>query len=72
VRLPEQRTTAPLKMVASGVYAHVYSYIDTVYGIPFALRRAKRGLSEKDLVRFRNEFDLMKKIKHPYILRVFR
>ncbi|TWH02863.1 protein kinase-like protein [Nocardioides sp. J9] len=61
-----------LKMVGSGSYANVFSYIDPDYGIKFALKRAKKGISERDLERFRAEFDTMKGLSHPNLVEVYR
>lgn len=72
VRLPERMATAKLKMVSEGAFAFVYRYVDPLYDVPIALKRAKPRLEENDLVRFRNEFDFMKRINHPYILQVFK
>ena len=72
VLLPERYSSADLRMVDSGSFAHVYRYTDPVYGITIGLKRAKRGLPPADLVRFRNEFDVMKELHHPYVLQVFK
>ena len=72
IRVPERRSTVELHMIGTGSYANVYRYTDPEYQIPFALKRAKRNLEQTDLVRFRNEFDLLKELSFPYVLRVFR
>ncbi|WP_206693665.1 protein kinase family protein [Glutamicibacter sp. FBE19] len=60
------------KMIGNGSYADVYSYVDPDYGIRFAIKRAKREADERDLERFRQEFDVMKKLSFPYILEVYK
>jgi hypothetical protein len=72
VHLPDRAASIHLKLVAEGAFAFVYRYDDPLYDIPFALKRAKMGLDKKDLIRFRNEFDLLKEIHHPNILQVFK
>lgn len=72
VVLPNKTERAPLKMVGEGSYAHVYSYIDPLYDTKFAVKRAKRGISERDLLRFRQEFDIMKRVRFPYVVEVYR
>jgi serine/threonine protein kinase len=72
MHLPERRSNVELHVIGSGAYANVYRFIDPEYGIPFALKRAKRNLNPKDLARFRNEFDLLKDLRFPYVLQVFR
>lgn len=69
--LAKSNFTPTLKMVGEGSYAIVYSYIDPDYGTPFALKRAKKGIGERDLERFKREFDIMKKLSFPYIVEVY-
>jgi hypothetical protein len=72
VHLETAATPSALKMVGSGSYANVYSYVDPNYDIKFAVKRAKRGISDRDLQRFRQEFDVMKSLSFPYVVQVFR
>lgn len=72
VRLKKETTPLPLKMVGSGSYAHVYSYVDPDYGVRFAIKRAKGGIDERDQHRFRQEFDVMKDLNFPYVVQVFQ
>jgi serine/threonine-protein kinase len=46
-------------------------YKDTFYNRNFALKRAKKGLADKELARFRREFDEMSEFSSPYILEVY-
>lgn len=66
VRLVDRSERAKLTMVGEGSYAHVYSYVDPEYGIKFAVKRAKRGISDRDLARFKQEFQVMKGLSFPY------
>ena len=61
-----------LKQIGEGSYAIVYKYKDMFYNRYFVLKRAKTGLSSKELVRFKREFDEMKSFSSPYILDVFK
>jgi tRNA A-37 threonylcarbamoyl transferase component Bud32 len=72
VRLKSRQTAAPLKMIGQGSYAIVYSFTDPDYGIKFAVKRAKKGLDERDLLRFKQEFEVLKRLEHPYIVEVYR
>jgi tRNA A-37 threonylcarbamoyl transferase component Bud32 len=72
VRLKKRQLAAPLKMVGQGSYAIVYSFTDPDYGIKFAVKRAKKGLDERDLHRFKREFETLKRLRHPYIVEVYR
>ena len=49
-------------MVGEGSYAIVFSFIDPDYGIKFAIKRAKKGLDERDLHRFKQEFKALKRL----------
>ncbi len=61
-----------LKMIGSGAYANVYRYHDPEYDIPIALKRAKRGTSDRELARFRREFEILRELRHPNVLEVYR
>ena len=60
-----------LKPVGDGSYASVFSYFDENYNKIFALKRANKTISPKDLERFYLEFDTMKCLNSPYILEVY-
>lgn len=72
VNLKKQQSPVELKMIGSGSYANVYAYVDPDYGIKFAVKRAKRETKERDLQRFRQEFDVMKDLSFPYIVEVYK
>jgi eukaryotic-like serine/threonine-protein kinase len=67
-RLPEVKRT----MVGEGSYAIVYSYTDPDYGKKFAIKRAKKDLGERDLHRFRQEFETLKDLSFPYVVEVYQ
>lgn len=62
---------ANLHLIGEGSYALVYYYKDEFYDKKIALKRAKRDLSDKELERFRREFDELKTFKSPYIIDVY-
>ncbi len=64
--------TYKLKQIGQGSYANVYKYKDSFYNRNFVIKRAKKDLSNKELERFRREFEEMKKFSSPYILEVYR
>jgi len=64
-------TNAPMTFVGSGSYANVYTFNDSFYDTKFALKRAKKDLNEKELLRFRREYDEMKSLNSPHILKVY-
>lgn len=71
-RLKKRESSVKLKMVGEGSYAIVLSYIDPDYGIRFAIKRAKKNLNERDLHRFKQEFEALKRLRFPYIVEVYQ
>lgn len=71
IKLQKQSLQIPLTLVGEGSYAHVYSYVDPDYGITFAVKRARRDISDRDLERFKQEFSIMKRLSFPYIVQVY-
>ncbi|MBT9276113.1 protein kinase family protein [Phycicoccus sp. MAQZ13P-2] len=72
MQLNKQEHPVELKMVGSGSYAHVYSYVDPDYGIKFAVKRAKKELDERDIGRFKREFAVLSRLSFPYVVEVYR
>lgn len=64
-------TPQQLVLVGEGSFAFVHRYVDGTYGIRVAVKRAKPSISERDLARFRKEFELMKELDFPYIVRAY-
>jgi len=62
---------ANLKLIGEGSYANVYKFKDEFYNKFFALKRAKDDLNEKELSRFKLEFEEMQKIDSQYVLEVY-
>ena len=62
---------AKLKPIGAGSYADVYRYEDPIYHIPIALKRAKQSLNEKELKRFKREFEVLHGLHSPYIIDVY-
>lgn len=60
-----------LKLLGEGSYAKVLKYKDEFYNKYFAVKKANNDLNEKELERFRIEFETMKKANSPYILEVY-
>lgn len=72
IQLKKSPTKANLQHRGSGSFADVFSFKDPDYGIRFALKKAKKGLSDSEYVRFEKEFNFMKKISSPYVLKVYK
>jgi serine/threonine protein kinase len=60
-----------LKHVGEGSYAIVHSYRDPTYGFMVAMKTAKKSLTPRELERFKREFDILKGLSNPYILKVY-
>ncbi|EPD1676871.1 protein kinase family protein [Enterococcus faecalis] len=58
--------------IGSGSYADVFKYKDEFYDKEFAIKVAKKNLSEKELLRFREEYKQMKELNSPYIVEVYK
>lgn len=69
--LAKSHFTPTLKMVGEGSYAIVYSYVDPDYDVTFALKRAKKNIEDRELERFKREFEVMKRLSFPYIAEVY-
>lgn len=61
-----------LKVVGAGAFATVQKFVDLVYGVTLARKRLKPDVDERERRRFRQEFELMKELKFPYILEVYK
>lgn len=66
------QTACELKLIGEGSYAQVFRYRDLNYDKYFVLKRAKANLNDKELERFRREFEQMKGLNSPYIVEVYR
>ncbi|MUL85043.1 MULTISPECIES: protein kinase family protein [unclassified Mycolicibacterium] len=61
-----------LTVVGEGAFAMVHKFVDPNYDIPFARKKLKRNASDRDSERFRREYEIMKGLDFPHILRVYR
>ncbi|HDV7429710.1 TPA: protein kinase family protein, partial [Campylobacter jejuni] len=60
-----------LKNIGEGAYAKVFKYYDEFYQCNFALKRLDKKANDKEIERFLKEFQIMKSINNPYILKVY-
>lgn len=60
-----------LNFIGEGSYAKVYKYDDDTYKTFFCLKRAKDDLTPKEIERFKLEYEIMSKLKSPYIVKVY-
>lgn len=61
-----------LRLIGEGSYAKVFRYTDEFYGKQFIIKRAKTDLNDKELARFKKEFIVMKELRSPYVLEVYK
>lgn len=66
----DRAITCQLQSVGEGSYAKVYRYIDPDLEIPVILKKAKE-LDDKEKERFKQEFDILKKLHSPYLVEVY-
>ncbi|GAA2731632.1 protein kinase family protein [Streptomyces nogalater] len=71
-RLRKRNADVRLQLIGEGSYAKVFSFVDPDYGIKFAIKRANKDLAERDLHRFRQEFDMLKRLSFPYVVEVYK
>lgn len=68
---PALNNSYELKLIGEGSYAQVFKYKDEYYQKMFAVKRAKKDLDEKEILRFKREYEQMKNLRSPYIVEVF-
>lgn len=61
-----------LKLIGEGSYAQVFSYFDPFYNRKLILKRAKKELNEKEIERFKQEYEQLNNLHSPYIIEVFQ
>lgn len=61
-----------LKLIGEGSYAKVFYFFDDYYNRKYVLKRAKKDLNEKEVKRFKQEFEQMASLSSPYIVEVYR
>lgn len=73
IAITQERTTvyANLKSVGEGSYARVFSYTDPTYSIPIILKRARPELDNKEIARFKQEYEVLKGLHSPYLVEVY-
>lgn len=59
-------------MVGEGAFAFVYTYDDPEYGFNVAAKVAKKNLGQRELDRFRKEYDLLSSLSFPYIVQAYK
>lgn len=60
-----------LKLKGNGAYANVYTFEEPLTNKKFAMKKLKKDIEEKELQRFKLEFEKMNSISNPYILKAY-
>ena len=71
VNLNTYKTNFKTKIIGSGAYADVYRYKDEFYNEFYAYKKLKKEFTDKELGRFKKEFDFLNKLNNPYILKAY-
>jgi len=61
-----------IKLIGEGSYAQVFKYKDEFYNKNFIIKRAQKNLSQKELERFKREYEVMRQLHSPHVLEVYR
>lgn len=60
-----------LRLIGEGSYAKVFKYKDNFYNCYFAVKRAEPNLPHDELERFKNEFNDLKNLNSPFIIKAY-
>lgn len=71
VEYPDNKSINNLIPIGEGSYALTYKYHDNFYDRDFVVKKAKKNLSDKELKRFKQEFEIMKSLNSPYIVNAY-
>ncbi len=72
INIKERGDKFELKLIGEGAFSIVHSYKDEYLNRRFAIKTAKKNSEERELERFRKEYDILSKLNFPYILEVYR
>jgi len=70
VQGPGTKPSVNIRLIGEGSYAKVFKYRDPYYNCLFAIKRASEDLRPDELERFRNEYNTLKKLDSPFIIKV--
>lgn len=71
IHIASRGQTFQLSMIGQGAFSIVQKYKDPYYQKEFAVKQAKKNSTERELTRFKREFDILKDLSFPYILEVY-
>ena len=68
----EESVLYPIKLIGEGSYAKVFSYKDRFYNKKVVIKRALKTLEEKEVSRFKREYDVLERLNSPYVVEVYK
>jgi tRNA A-37 threonylcarbamoyl transferase component Bud32 len=71
VKVTGRSTVYNLVMVGQGAFSIVQRYKDPFYNRDFAVKQAKKTSTDRELARFKKEYEILSKLSFPYILEVY-
>lgn len=71
VKIEQVEKNLTLKNIGEGSYANVYKYKDSYYNKWFVVKRAKKGLNEQELTRFKNEYEETRGLNSLYVINAY-
>lgn len=60
-----------MQSIGEGSYATVHKFKDPFTNITFVIKKAKADLNEKEIERFKNEYQTLNELSSPYIIDVY-
>ena len=71
ISIPNTNHNNSLAVIGEGAFSIVKKYKDQYYDKFFALKQAKRNLTDRELARFKREFEILHDLSFPYVLEVY-
>lgn len=73
IELPhiKDKDFASKRPIGEGSYAKTFRYTDSFYSKDFVVKKAHDDLTEKEIERFKREFEQMKALRSPFIVEVY-
>lgn len=71
ITIPSLNQSNELRLIGEGAFSIVKRYKDSYYNKYFALKQAKKDITERELERFRKEFKILQELQFPYVLEVY-
>lgn len=71
IKVNGRSTPYKLVMIGEGAFSIVQRYRDPFYNRDFAVKQAKKTSTEREMDRFKKEYEILAKLCFPYILEVY-